>query len=174
LGQCDEAVVPPGGWEPSFIAVGLLVDDLDYPNHDVVLWVTMRILMLTGGRTSATRRPMPAERRGPSPAPTAAARRPPGNSSLGAYLEHVELADLAVETVREHVRSMRLSEILTPRCGPEEARPQPATPRCRNDLRHPLASLGPQPRLRAGSLNARGGAGSTKEAMADLDHQADV
>jgi len=96
-------------------AVGLLVDDLGYGNRDVVPWVTTRTLVLTGGAVPRDRN---ADIRAASWAITGAdGGRAPTTEELDrldAYLDAVEVADHAVETVRDHVESTRLADVVSP------------------------------------------------------------
>ncbi len=96
-------------------ATALLVDDLDYGNRDVVPWVTARTLALTGG---AARRSEPTDAKTLGCAVAGAdGGREATDAELEAvadYLRDVEVADDAVETLREHVRSTRLSTVLSP------------------------------------------------------------
>jgi hypothetical protein len=86
------------------------------------------------------------------------------------------VADHAIETFREHVRSTRLFEFIAPLQFRMTRAHNQWLRDVTTDLRHPLASLGLPPRVRAWSLHARGWAvpTATEEAMADRDHQADV
>ena len=96
-------------------AMALLVDDLEYGNRDVVPWVTTRTLVLTGG---AYLRDEKADPRRTSWSITGAdGGREATDEELqgvGEYLDGLEVDDRAVETVREHVRSTRLSEVVAP------------------------------------------------------------
>ena len=96
-------------------AMALLVDDLEYGNRDVVPWVTTRTLVLTGG---AYLRDEKADPRRVSWSITGAdGGREATDEELrriGEYLDGLEVDDHAVETVREHVRSTRLSEVVSP------------------------------------------------------------
>jgi hypothetical protein len=96
-------------------AVGLLVDDLEYGNRDLIPWVTARTLVLTGG---AHRRDESVDARAASWAITGAdGGREPNPAELdrlGQYLDRVEVADHAVDTVRELVRSTQLSAVIAP------------------------------------------------------------
>ena len=96
-------------------AMALLVDDLEYGNRDVVPWVTTRTLVLTGG---AYLRNEKADARRTSWSITGAdGGREATDEELrrvGEYIAGLEVDDRAVETVREHVRSTRLSEVVAP------------------------------------------------------------
>ena len=95
--------------------IALLVDDLGYGNRDVVPWVTTRTLVLTGG---AYLRDEKADTRETAWAITGAdGGREATDEELrrvGEYLDGLEVDDHAVETVREHVRSTGLSEVVSP------------------------------------------------------------
>ena len=96
-------------------AMALLIDDLEYGNRDVVPWVTTRTLVLTGG---AYLRDEKADPRRTSWSITGAdGGREATDEELrqvGEYLDGLEVDDHAVETVKEHVRSTRLSTVLSP------------------------------------------------------------
>ena len=96
-------------------ATALLVDDLEYGNRDVVPWVTTRTLVLTGG---AYLRDEKADTRETAWCITGAdGGREATDEELrrvGEYLDGLEVDDHAVETVREHVRSTGLSEVVSP------------------------------------------------------------
>ena len=96
-------------------ATALLVDDLEYGNRDVVPWVTTRTLVLTGG---AYLRDEKADARRISWSITGAdGGREATDEELrrvGEYLDGLEVDDHAVETLRDHVRSTRLSTVLSP------------------------------------------------------------
>ena len=96
-------------------AMALLVDDLEYGNRDVVPWVTTRTLVLTGG---AYLRDEKADARRTSWSITGAdGGREATDEELrrvGEYLDGLEVDDHAVETLRDHVRSTRLSTVLSP------------------------------------------------------------
>ncbi|PSP79958.1 hypothetical protein BRC88_07540 [Halobacteriales archaeon QS_4_69_225] len=96
-------------------ATALLVDDLEYGNRDVVPWVTTRTLVLTGG---AYLRDEKADARRTSWSITGAdGGREATDEELrqvGEYLDGLEVDDHAVETLRDHVRSTRLSAVVSP------------------------------------------------------------
>jgi hypothetical protein len=96
-------------------ATALLVDDLGYGNRDVVPWLTARTLVLTGG---AYPRREKADARDLSWSLTGAdgGREVTDGEleRLGDYLSRVEVDQHALETAREHVRSTRLSEVISP------------------------------------------------------------
>lgn len=100
-------------------AVALLADDLGYGNADVLPWVTARALVLAGGARSPdgadardaawTLAGWGGERSVGGRDPTEAELR-----ALADYLRGARVETRAVETLREHVRSTRLSEFLDP------------------------------------------------------------
>lgn len=96
-------------------AMGLLVDDLAYGNRDVVPWLVARTLVLARGAVPRDGRSDPRATSwtiggadGGRTATDAELER------LGTYLERTEVDDHAVDTVRELVRSTRLSEVVAP------------------------------------------------------------
>jgi hypothetical protein len=96
-------------------AMALLVDDLEYGNRDVVPWVTTRTLVLTGGTYLRDEKADP--RRTSWSITGADGGREATDGELrrvGEYLDGLEVDDHAVETVREHVRSTGLSEVVSP------------------------------------------------------------
>ena len=96
-------------------AMALLVDDLEYGNRDVVPWVTTRTLVMTGGAYLRDKKANP--RRTSWSITGADGGREATEAELqrvGEYLDGLEVDDHAVETVREHVRSTELSEVVSP------------------------------------------------------------
>lgn len=95
-------------------ALALLADELGYGNADVLPWVTTRALVLAGG----ARLPEGSDARDTAWELTGAdGGRDATDDELRAvadYLRSVRVDDRAVETLREHVRSTRLSEYLDP------------------------------------------------------------
>jgi len=95
---------------------------------------------------------------------------------LAAKLTHIEVADNAIErSANTSARRGSLSSSPPMQFRRTRARNQWLRD-VTTDFRHPLASLGLPPRVRAWRLHARGWADptATEEAMADRDHQADV
>ena len=96
-------------------ATSLLGDDLGYGDHDVLPWLTTKTLALAGGVYSREEKTDARDLAwsltgadGGADAAEEEVRR------LAEYLRSVEIDQHAVETVREHVRSTRLSEHLDP------------------------------------------------------------
>jgi hypothetical protein len=96
-------------------AAAMLVDDLGYGNRDVVPWLTTKTLALAGGaylRTEKTdARELAWTITGADGGRDATDEE---LECLADYLRSVEIDTRAVETVREHVRTTRLSEFLSP------------------------------------------------------------
>jgi hypothetical protein len=95
-------------------AEALLVDDLDYGNRDIVPWLTTKTLALAGG---AYLRDEKTDARDLAWSITGAdGGREATDEEVEAvaeYLESVEIDQHAVETVTEHVRTTRLSEVMS-------------------------------------------------------------
>lgn len=95
-------------------ATALLVDDLGYGNRDVVPWLTAKTLVLARGAYSRDER---VDARELSWRITGAAGGRDVTETelerLGEYLTSVDVEQHAVGTVREHVRSTRLSDVVS-------------------------------------------------------------
>lgn len=96
-------------------ATSLLVDDLGYEDHDLVPWLTTRTLALAGGVYSRNEKTDARELAWSlTGADDGADASDAEVARLADYLRSVEIDRHAVETVREHVRSTRLSTSLDP------------------------------------------------------------
>ncbi|WP_336135806.1 hypothetical protein [Natronomonas amylolytica] len=95
-------------------AEALLVDDLEYGNRDIVPWLTTKTLALAGGaylrdeKTDA--RDLAWSITGADGGREATAEEV---EAVADYLTSVEIDQHAVETVKEHVRKTRLSEVMS-------------------------------------------------------------
>jgi hypothetical protein len=96
-------------------ATALLVDDLEYGDHDVLPWLTARTLVLARGVYSREGKTDARDlswsitgAEGGADATEEEVRR------LAEFLRSVEIDPQAVETMKEHVRESRLSAYIDP------------------------------------------------------------
>lgn len=95
-------------------AEALLVDDLEYGNRDIIPWLTTKTLALAGG---AYLRDEKTDARDLAWSITGAdgGREATADEveAVAEYLKSVEIDQHAVETVKEHVRTTRLSKAMS-------------------------------------------------------------
>jgi hypothetical protein len=96
-------------------AEALLVDELGYESHDIVPWMTAKTLALAGGlflRDEKTdTRELAWSMTGADGGTQASTEE---LARVATYLRSVEIDQHAADTVREHVRETRLSDLVSP------------------------------------------------------------